>query len=126
MNSPSTDTPPTKTPPAPGKKPTISVKKSPSAGHVPINASLLFSDLKKKIVDAVDGATGSKSVKNEHAAESNQTESATENAFDQVERRPLLPDVRATRVKAPGMCLTLFVYLLNPMNIIDISVYLKK
>lgn len=59
--------------------------------------------LKKKIADAVDGGAGSKGVviKAEVKQETN-SETNAENAFDQVERRPLLSDVRATRAKAPG------------------------
>ncbi|XP_057661114.1 SH3 domain-containing kinase-binding protein 1-like [Diorhabda carinulata] len=78
-----------KTPPIPSKKPTVSIKKSPSGSGAGI-----LSEIKKKIVDAVDGTTGSKIIQKE--------QSDYENAFDQVERRSLLSDVRATRVKAPG------------------------
>lgn len=85
-----------KTPPLPSKKPSIPIKKSPSGSGVGI-----FSEIKKKIVDVVDGATGSKSgvtVKSEMP----ETKSS-ENAFDQIERRSLLIDIRVTRAKAPGM-----------------------
>ncbi|CAG9818225.1 unnamed protein product, partial [Phaedon cochleariae] len=79
------------TPPIPGKKPT-SIKKSPSS-----TGSALFSEIKKKLVDVVDGATASKTVTSK-----TEVENHDENAFDQVERRPLLTDIRATRAKAPG------------------------
>lgn len=80
-------TPPT----VPSKKPTIAVKKSPSSS----SSGGLFSGIKKKIVDVVDGATSSKSSYTPTKIES-------ENVFDQVERVSLLTDVRATRPKAPG------------------------
>ncbi|XP_018567017.1 SH3 domain-containing kinase-binding protein 1 [Anoplophora glabripennis] len=85
-----------KTPPPPGKKPLVPIKKSPSVSGIG-----LFSEIKKKLVDVVDGATGSKSVIIK--AEASETKSSSsDNAFDQIERRSLLTDVRATRVKAPG------------------------
>lgn len=90
------------TPPVPTKKPTVPIKKSPSGGAP---SSGLFSGIKKIIVDAVDGGSGSKSAVVTKASESKHelnNEEAAENAFDQVERRPLLSDVRATRAKAPG------------------------
>lgn len=46
------------TPPVPGKKPIIPIKKSPSGSS---SSGGLFSGLKKKIADAVDGAGSSKS-----------------------------------------------------------------
>lgn len=91
-----------KTPPVPGKKPSIPLKKSPSNS----SSGGLFSDLKKKIADVVDGATGSKPAKTEPPHNNNNNNDLSresENVFDQVERRPLLHDVRANRVKAPGM-----------------------
>ncbi|KAL3277073.1 hypothetical protein HHI36_012434 [Cryptolaemus montrouzieri] len=84
------------TPPVPSKKPTIAVKKSPSGSG---STGGLFSGIKKKIVDVVDGATSSKS---SPAAKTESVENTSENVFDQVERVSLLTDVRATRVKAPG------------------------
>ncbi|XP_023022284.1 CIN85 and CD2AP related [Leptinotarsa decemlineata] len=85
-----------KSPPIPGKKPSISLKKSPSG-----TSPGLFSEIKKKLVDVVDGATSSKN--SPPKTEQLETkDNSSENAFDQVERRPLLTDVRATRVKAPG------------------------
>lgn len=82
-----------KTPPATAKKPNVAVKKSPSGATI---TGALFSGIKKKIADAVDGATSSKvSGKNEETV-------ASDNVFDQVERVSLLVDVRATRVKAPA------------------------
>lgn len=93
-----------KTPPVPGKKPLISLKKSPSNSST--GGGGLFSDLKKKIVDVVDGATGSKPSKTEQQQNNNNnneiSKESSDNVFDQVERRPLLHDVRANRVKAPG------------------------
>lgn len=92
------------TPPLPSKKPLIPIKKSPSGG---ITSGGLFSGIKKKIADAVDGSTSSKSAAvskvsdNKHEINNEQAD----NAFDQVERRPLLSDVRATRAKAPGKSL---------------------
>lgn len=58
--------------------------------------------IKKKLTDAVDGGGGSKSAPNKEIKTEVNNDHAAENAFDQVERRPLLSDVRATRVKAPG------------------------
>ncbi|KAJ8937353.1 hypothetical protein NQ314_011898 [Rhamnusium bicolor] len=85
-----------KTPPLPGKKPLIPIKKSPSG-----SGSGIFSEIKKKIVDVVDGATGSKNaVLKTEIVETK--DSSSDNPFDQVERKPLLTDVRATRAKAPG------------------------
>lgn len=78
-----------KSPPIPNKKPAVSIKKSPSGSGAGI-----LSEIKKKIVDVVDGTSSSKIVQKE--------QSDYENAFDQVERKSLLSDVRATRVKAPG------------------------
>lgn len=89
------------TPPIPGKKPVISVKKSPSG-----SGSGLFSEIRKKIVDVVDGGAGSKSSLSR--TESAEIKDASTEAFDQVERRPLLTDVRATRAKAPGKCQLIF------------------
>lgn len=57
--------------------------------------------IKKKLTDAVDGSGGSKPVPNKETK--SDLNSEVENAFDQVERRPLLSDVRATRAKAPGI-----------------------
>lgn len=82
-----------KSPPVPSKKPLISIKKSPSGS--------LLSDLKKKLVDVVDGASSSKS-KNDVHAETKEFNNNNNDAFDQVERKQLLTDVRATRAKAPG------------------------
>lgn len=63
--------------------------------------------IKKKLTDVVDGSGGSKPVPaKETKTESNSSEHSAENAFDQVERRPLLSDVRATRAKAPGKTMT--------------------
>lgn len=85
-----------KTPPIPGKKPIIPIKKSPSS-----SSAGLFSEIKKKFVDVVDGGVSSKS----SAAKTESQEvkdTLSDNVFDQVERKPLLTDVRATRAKAPG------------------------
>lgn len=79
-------------PTVPSKKPTISVKKSPSSS----SSGSLFSGIKKKIVDVVDGATSSKSASIKIESEN------SENVFDQVERISMLTDVRATRPKAPA------------------------
>ncbi|KAK5649179.1 hypothetical protein RI129_000208 [Pyrocoelia pectoralis] len=90
-------------PPIPSKKPSIPIKKSPSASS---SQGGLLAGLRKKIVDVVDGASGSKSqpvlIKANDLKVDNKTETMPENAFDQVERTSLLSDVRATRVKAPG------------------------
>ncbi|XP_063911799.1 SH3 domain-containing kinase-binding protein 1-like isoform X2 [Zophobas morio] len=83
------------TPPLPGKKPSIPLKKSPSSGS---SSGGIFYGLKKKLVDVVDGATGSKISPPKTESES----AAPENVFDDVHRRPLLADVRASRPKAPG------------------------
>lgn len=57
-------------------------------------------------MDAVDGATGSKPKTDvaKEAKENSVVENTGSNAsaFDQVERRPLLSDVRANRARAPG------------------------
>lgn len=84
-----------RTPPIPGKKPIIPIKKSPSS-----SAAGLFSEIKKKFVDVVDGGISSKpsNVK----TESVESKDGHIDVFDQVERKPLLTDVRANRVKAPG------------------------
>lgn len=58
--------------------------------------------IKKKIVDAVDGSGGSKPATGKDVKTEMNNEQIADNAFDQVERRPLLSDVRATRAKAPG------------------------
>lgn len=92
-----TNEPPTtnKTPPIPSKKPIIPIKKSPSS-----SGAGLFSEIKKKFVDVVDGGASSKpSVKTESTEIK---DNHIDNVFDQVERKPLLTDVRATRAKAPG------------------------
>ncbi|XP_076257673.1 CIN85 and CD2AP related isoform X1 [Rhynchophorus ferrugineus] len=89
------------TPALPGKKPLMSIKKSPSSS----SSGNLFAKLKDKLVDAVDGATGSKAkeVKDVKEAESTLIPTTTSgNVFDQVERRPLLSDVRANRARPPG------------------------
>lgn len=83
-----------RTPPIPGKKPIIPIKKSPSS-----SSAGLFSEIKKKFVDVVDGGVSSKSVTK---TESIEVKDNNDNVFDQVERKPLLTDVRATRAKAPG------------------------
>ncbi|XP_044259220.1 SH3 domain-containing kinase-binding protein 1 isoform X2 [Tribolium madens] len=84
------------TPPLPGKKPTVPLKKSPSGSS---SSGGIFQGLKKKLVDVVDGATGSKiSPPKPEPSESG----VPENVFDDVHRRPLLSDVRASRPKAPG------------------------
>lgn len=88
----------TATPPVPGKKPIVPIKKSPSNSS---SSGGLFSGLKKKIVDVVDGAGNSKSANNVN--KTNEKNDENENAFDQVERNSLLSDVRATRAKAPGI-----------------------
>nr|CAI5866508.1 unnamed protein product [Callosobruchus analis] len=88
----------TKTPPVPSKKPLVSLKKSPSGSS---GSSGIFSEIRRKVgklADAVDGAASSKSSK----ASVEKEEVKDDNAFDQVERKQLLTDVRATRVKAPG------------------------
>lgn len=64
--------------------------------------AVLLVGIKKKIVDAVDGGGGSKPAVNKDAKPDVSNDHGGENAFDQVERRPLLSDVRATRAKAPG------------------------
>lgn len=90
------------TPPIPGKKPIVPIKKSPSGSS---SSGGLFSGLKKKIVDVVDGASNSKTVNNVSKANEKierEKNDENENAFDQVERNSLLSDVRATRAKAPG------------------------
>ncbi|KAB0800923.1 hypothetical protein PPYR_05277 [Photinus pyralis] len=91
-------------PPIPSKKPSIPIKKSPSSSS---SQGGLLAGLRKKIVDVVDGASGSKSqpillTKASDLKVDNKVEMIQENAFDQVERTSLLSDVRATRVKAPG------------------------
>lgn len=96
------------TPPIPGKKPIVPIKKSPSGSTSSGGSSSggLFSGLKKKIVDVVDGATNSKNVNNvQKVGDKIEKEKSdeNENAFDQVERNSLLSDVRATRAKAPGI-----------------------
>ncbi|XP_028130137.2 CD2-associated protein [Diabrotica virgifera virgifera] len=83
-----------KTPPVPSKKPVVSIKKSPSG-----SGTGFISEIKKKIVDVVDGTASSRMTMHK---EKEVVVENTENAFDQVERRPLLGDVRAGRVKAPG------------------------
>ncbi|XP_066246640.1 SH3 domain-containing kinase-binding protein 1 isoform X2 [Euwallacea similis] len=92
------------TPPLPGKKPVISLKKSPSGSGVGI-----FSKIKDKIADAVDGATGSKP-KAESSKENNVSTEAQASTFEQVKREPLLNDVRANRARAPGRRLPTSVY----------------
>lgn len=104
------------TPPLPSKKPLLPIKKSPSGG---ISSGGLFSGIKKKIVDAVDGSSGSKSAAVNRVSDSIKpevnNEQGAENAFDQVERRSLLSDVRATRAKAPGEYFSItFRYFLIP------------
>lgn len=79
----------------------MSIKKSPSSS----SSGNLFSKLKDKLVDAVDGATGSKVKEVKDVKEGENISiptAATGNIFDQVERRPLLSDVRANRARAPG------------------------
>lgn len=71
------------------------MKKSPSATGLG-----LLTKLKDKIADAVDGATSSKA-KTEPAKEAKEN-NENANSFDQVERRPLLTDVRANRARPPG------------------------
>jgi hypothetical protein len=84
------------TPPLPGKKPNVPVKKSPSNSG---SSGSLFHGLKKRFVDVIDGGGGSKmSPPKIEPGES----STNDNAFDDVHRRPLLQDVRASRPKAPG------------------------
>lgn len=85
------------TPPLPGKKPLIPVKKSPSNSG---SAGGIFHGLKKKIVDKVDGV-GSSKIVSPPKSEANDVTSL-DNVFDDVHRRPLLSDVRASRPKAPG------------------------
>lgn len=88
-------------PPLPGKKPSVPIKKSPSGSS---SSGGLFSGLKKKIADAVDGGAISKSY-NVTSVKGNENVKIDENsdcAFDQVERNAMLSDVRATRAKAPG------------------------
>lgn len=95
------------TPPLPGKKPAIPLKKSPSGSS---SSGGIFQGLKKKIVDVVDGATGSKiSPPKPEPCDS----VVAENVFDDVHRRPLLSDVRASRPKAPGISLILFYIILK-------------
>lgn len=90
------------TPPIPGKKPTVPIKKSPSSSS---SSGGLFSGLRKKLVDAVDGVAASKTSYHIHkSADKLNKSDENENAFDQVERNSLLSDVRATRAKAPGIC----------------------
>ncbi|XP_066149898.1 CD2-associated protein isoform X2 [Euwallacea fornicatus] len=91
-------------PPLPGKKPIISVKKSPSGSGIGI-----FSKIKDKIADAVDGATGSKP-KAEPSKENNISSEAQASTFEQVKREPLLNDVRANRARPPGRRLPTNVY----------------
>lgn len=82
-----------------GKKPAIvNQKKSP-----PASGGGILSKIKDKIVDVVDGATGSKS-KTEPLKEKPNIpdESPVTQTFDEVSRRPLLNDVRANRARAPG------------------------
>ncbi|RZC33779.1 SH3 domain-containing kinase-binding protein 1 [Asbolus verrucosus] len=85
------------TPPLPGKKPTVPIKKSPSSSG---SSGGIFYGLKKKLVDVVDGATSSKNISPPKTEPS--SDGLADNAFDDVHRRPLLSDVRATRPKAPG------------------------
>lgn len=83
-------------PPIPSKKPIIPIKKSPSGSS---SQSGLLAGLRKKIVD---GTTSSKtSTKSNENLEEKQ-DAMPINVFDQVERTSMLPDVRATRAKAPG------------------------
>lgn len=94
---------PNKNPPIPGKKPVIPLKKSPSN-----SGAGLFSEIKKKFVDVVDGVASSKT----YTAKTESSEikdNHVDNVFDQVERKPLLTDVRATRAKAPGKFNYLFI-----------------
>ncbi|KAF5307339.1 hypothetical protein FQR65_LT07056 [Abscondita terminalis] len=90
------------TPPIPSKKPSVPGKKSPSGST---SQGGLLAGLRKKIVDVVDGASGSKGhpilTKNIELKDDVKNE-IPENAFDQVERTAILSDVRANRVKAPG------------------------
>lgn len=89
------------TPPIPGKKPTVPIKKSPSGTS---SSGGLFSGLRKKLVDAVDGGASSKTSNHIHKSTDKLNKSdENENAFDQVERNSMLSDVRATRAKAPGI-----------------------
>lgn len=87
------------TPPVPGKKPVVPIKKSPSGSS---SSGGLFSGIKKKIADVVDGASNSKGYNVQKTIEKVDKNDENENAFDQVERNSLLSDVRATRAKAPG------------------------
>lgn len=89
------------TPPLPGKKPSVSLKKSPSGS----SAGGLFSKLKDKIADAVDGVSSSKVKEAKEVKESEKNDIVAvpdTSAFDQVDRRPLLGDVRASRARPPG------------------------
>ncbi|XP_060526591.1 SH3 domain-containing kinase-binding protein 1-like [Cylas formicarius] len=93
-----------KTPPLPGKKPIISLKKSPSASGVG-----LFSKIKDKLMtDAPDGSGGSKP--KTEPVPTNKDSGSGDNVFDQVERRSLLSDVRANRARAPGRRLPTSIY----------------
>lgn len=91
-------------PPVPGKKPSVPIKKSPSGSS---SSGGLFLGLKKKIADVVDGAGNSKSYsltssKGNENMKIERAEGNSESAFDHVERNAMLSDVRATRAKAPG------------------------
>lgn len=94
------------TPPVPSKKPSIPLKKSPSGSGG--TAGGILAGFKKKLVDVMDGAAGSK-VGGVVKTEAGQQEVLTDNEFDDVVRRPLLADVRASRPKAPGEFFFLFI-----------------
>lgn len=84
-----------------GKKPaTLNQKKSP-----PASGGGILSKIKDKIVDVVDGATGSKSKTEPPKEKTNiPDEFPVTQTFDEVSRRPLLSDVRANRARAPSKC----------------------
>lgn len=95
------------TPPLPGKKPaTLNQKKSP-----PASGGGILSKIKDKIVDVVDGATGSKSKTEPPKEKTNiPDEFPVTQTFDEVSRRPLLSDVRANRARAPNRRLPTSIY----------------
>lgn len=106
-------------PPIPSKKPLIPVKKSPSGSG---SQGGLLAGLRKKLVDVVDGASGSKSQLNLTKTSEIKDESKNEvpeNAFDQVERSSMLSDVRATRVKAPGRRPPSVIFKEGELNIVN-------
>lgn len=85
-------------PPLIHKKPLLPKKKSPSS----VTKGFLSGIVSRKS-DSVDGSTSSKSQQGKTDVKVDvKIENVGENAFDQVERNPLLKDVRAGRAKPPS------------------------